>query len=211
MDIQTLKAELEKDKADLKKELDEIRALKASLLQAPPEGGMTRADLIDAMKAVAEPATAIVRKLKPENAEARKLGPFEHPEGGEKYPKPPLAREVWFGCVDSQADTRAILRQRTDDLTYFEVEALNTLSASLSGGQRRMCRDGKWRVFVTQTGDAMHLMVPIKNPDDRADLPSFLAIVKELTTGERMPDAADMAAQLALLEQKVKELSAAKA
>jgi hypothetical protein len=50
-------------------------------------------------------------------------------------------------------------------------------------------------------------MVPIKDPDDRQDLPGLLAIFNELKTGARTPNASDLAAQVALLEQKVAELS----
>lgn len=158
-------------------------------------------------EAAAAPTNALVRKMKPENAEGRKIGPYEHPDGGEKYPKPDLPCEVFFGCKDSRTDTRAILRLHSNELTYFEVMALHELHQSLAPGQRRMTRDGKWRVFMTEHGDALHLMVPIKDPDDRQDLPGLLAIFNELKTGARTPNASDLAAQVALLEQKVAELS----
>lgn len=202
-DIQSLKA-------DLETQLAEARELIAQLRSQPSSGGLSKSDLKEIVEAAAAPTTAIVKKLKPENAQARKLGPFEHPEGGEKYPKPALKAQTFFGCTDSVKDTRAILRTNVEDLTYFEAIAVNELYDSLGKGQRRICRDGAWRVFVTDTGDQMHLMVPISNPDVRQKLPSFLEITREFQTGKKSGSTADLAETVARLEQQVKELSAAR-
>lgn len=207
MDIQSLKAELEAQLADAKALTDELRAKVA----APVSGGLDEAALTRIVNAAAAPTNVLAQKLKPENAEARKLGPFEHPEGGEKYPKPALNGEFFFGCTDAQQDTRAMLRQRASDLTYFEVVALNELYESLGPSQRRTCRDGKWKVFVTESGEQMHLMVPIKDPDTRHDLPSFLAIIQEFKSGTRQLTPSDLAVQVARLEQQVRELQGASA
>lgn len=201
-DIQSLKA-------DLETQLAEARALIASL-KNQPSGGLSKSDLKEIVEAAAAPTTVLAKKLKPENAEARKMGPFEHPEGGEKYPKPALKAEVFFGCTDSVKDTKGILRTRVEDLTYFEAVAVNELYDSLGRGQRRICRDGAWRVLVSDTGDQMHLMVPITNPDTRQKLPSFLEIVREFRTGQTQASAADLAATVARLEQQVQELTAAR-
>lgn len=214
-DIQTLKAELEK-------ELAEARRIKEELLAARPTG-FSKDDLKEVLAAVAgpkdEPQAGLIGVMPngmPEQAGVPR-GPFEHPEGGGKYPKPHVLTkegapvEVFFGCKDIRTDTKGTLRLRHDDLSYVEAKALKELYESLAPGQRRVTRDGKWRVTVTEFGDQMHLLVPIKDPDDRQDLPGLLAIINELKTGTRTPNPADLAAQVALLEQKVAELSATQA
>lgn len=214
-DIQTLKAELEANNEAVKAQLAELAALKAQL-QAQA-GGLSKEDLKDILATVAPKkedwldggGTAWKMPNGQPERQGRKLGPFEHPDGGERFPKPTLpCEDIFYGCVDSARDTRAMLRIRLDEITYFEAVAINELYASLGNGQRRVCRNGKWKVLKSDQGDRLDLLVPIKNPDDRQDLPSLLNIINELKTGERTKDAADMAEELALLKQQVAALSA---
>jgi hypothetical protein len=128
------------------------------------------------------------------------VGPFEHPDGGIKHPKPALKREIVFG--------RPL---PLTELTYAEVLALNALSDSLTRSQRRLARDGKWKASVSDDDQRLTISIPVKTIDDRQDLPSFLAIVQELTTGERALDATDMLAELTLLKAKMASLEAARA
>lgn len=203
-DIQTLKAELESQIEEAKRLNEQVRA---QLAQA--SGGLSEAALTRIVEAAAAPANTLAKKLKPENAEARKLGPFEHPEGGEKFPKPHVFNAngggevaIWYGCSD-RTDTRGILRIHHNEITYWEAQALVQLYGSLGKGERRTCRDGKWRVVVSDMGDRMDLLVPIKSADDRHDLPSFLEVIQELQTGHRTANAMELAERVALLEQQL--------
>ena len=151
-----------------------------------------------AAKAAAGPSQVLAAKLKPENADHLHMGPFEHPLGGIQMPKPPLARECWF----------AGQQLRHNEITYVEAVALNALSASLSRAQRRIARDGKWSARVSDDDQRLYISVPMKTIDDRAELPSFLEITQELTTGERALDQAELAAEVALLRSEVQRMKA---
>ena len=197
---------LEERFADLERRNAELmEALEAKLTEPTPAAptGFTPDVLEQILKrtteAAAGPAQVLASKLKPENADHRLLSPFEHPEGGEKFPKPALAREMWF----------AGQMLRVGELTYWEVLALNELSKTLSRGQRRVCRDGKWKAFVSEDDQRLTISVPMKTMDDRQDLPIFMQIVQELTSGERAPDVSEMAAELARLKQQMAQLQGA--
>ena len=192
-DLEARFAELAQRNAQL------MAALEAKIETAAPASGFT-ADQLEQMltrvtSAAAEPSNILARKLKPENADHLHASAFEHPLGGLEKPKPELAREVVF-----------MGRVRKDDLTYAEVLAVNALSASLTRSQRRICRDGLWKAYVSDDDKTLTISVPAKTIDDRQDLPSFLAIVTELTDGARALDQADILAELTLLRAQVSDL-----
>jgi len=177
--------------------------LEARIADEAPAGGINAAQLESILTKVAEnaagPSQMLAKQFKVE-FDHKQMGPFEHPEGGINHPKPELKREIVFGGPMRQVE-----------LTYAEVVALNALSESLGRGQRRLARNGKWKAIVNDENDRLTISIPVKTIDDRADLPSFLQIVQELTTGEREKDTADLAAELVLLRNQVKELQAAHA
>lgn len=179
-----------------------MAALEAKWESAQPAGGIDAAQLekilIKVSEASAGPAQVLASKLKPENADHLHRSAFEHAEGGLAKPKPPLKREIVFGRPLPIAE-----------LTYAEVLALNALSDSLGRSQRRIARDGKWTVQVSDDDRRLTIKVPVRNIDDRYDLPSFIEIVQELTTGERVMGTADLVAELALLKAQMAELQGA--
>jgi hypothetical protein len=93
-----------------------------------------------------------------------------------------------------------------DELTYAEVEAVNTLNASLRRSERRVCHDGKWVAKVSDDDQTLLIQIPVKTIDDRADLPPFLQILQELTSGERAQDVGELAQELALLKSQMAQL-----
>ena len=179
-----------------------MAALEAKWEAQQPAGGIDAAQLEKILTKVAEasagPAQVLASKLKPENADHLHRGPFEHKLGGIDMPKPALKREIIFGRPLPIAE-----------LTYAEVVALNALSDSLSRSQRRLARDGRWKAFVSDDDQRLTIQVPVKNIDDRYDLPSFLEIVQELTTGERVMDTADILAELSMLKAQLETVKAA--
>lgn len=150
-----------------------------------------------AATAAAEPSNILARKLKPENADDLHMSPFEHKKGGLEMPKPPFPREVLFAGA----------RVRVADVNYPEALAIVKLDSTLARGQVRTCRDGKWKAFVSDDDKRLTVSVPMKTIDDRQDLPSFLEICQELTTGERSLDHADLVAEMAMLKAELAELS----
>jgi hypothetical protein len=196
------------DKNDLEARFAELAARNAQLmaaleakLDAPASGGISA----DQLEAILTRATAsasktsemIASKIKPENVDHLQMSPFEHPEGGIKFPKPELVRETFiYGG-----------RLRKDELTYWEVEAVNRLNASLNRSQRRVTHDGKWVAQVSDDDGTLLIRVPVKTIDDRADLPPMLQILQELTSGERTQDVGEMATELALLKSQVAKLT----
>jgi hypothetical protein len=179
-----------------------MAALEAKWEAQPTAGGIDAGQLERILTRVQEsaagPSQMLARQFKVEFDHLQR-GPFEHPEGGINHPKPGLKREIIFG--------RPL---PLTELTYAEVLALNALSDSLSRSQRRLARDGKWKATVSDDDQRLTISIPVKTIDDRQDLPSFLGIVQELTTGERALDAADMLAELTLLKAKVAEMDAAR-
>lgn len=195
-DIEARFAEL----AERNKQL--MAALEAKL--APQAGGIS-ADQLEAMltrvtAAAAEPSNVLARKMKPENADHLHVSVFEHPKGGLEQPKPDLNRELVF-----------LGRIRKDDLTFAEVLAVNALNATLKRAERRLARNGTWKASVSDDDDTLTISVPVKTIDDRQDLPSFLAIVQELTSGDKPLDPADILAELTILRAQVAGLQAASA
>lgn len=187
------------------KALEERNQQLMAMLEAkiePASGGLTREDFLlgmtQAMSAANKTSELIASKHKPENVDHLQRGPFEHPDGGIAKPKPALKREMIFGG-----------RLRADELTYAEVEALNALSDSLSRSQKRLARDGKWSATVSDDDTRLTIRVPVKTIDDRQDLPPFLGIVLELTSGNRALETADVLAELMLLRSQVADLQAA--
>jgi hypothetical protein len=190
-------------KAELQAGLDELAALKAQYASAPaPSGGIDAATLESILTRTSKAASAgselLASKLKPENVDHLNLSPFDHPEGGLKVPKPLLAREMWFGGF----------HLREHELTFAEVAALNLLSSTLMRSQRRVTHNGQWVATVSDDDARLQISVPMKTMDQRSDLPSFLLIIQELTSGERAIDAASMAEEMALLRNKVARLEA---
>jgi hypothetical protein len=186
------------------KELAERNAKLMALLEAKHEsesaGGLT-ADQLEgiltrssaaAAKAAGHATEILASKLKPENVDHLQRGPFEHPEGGIKHPKPALVREIIWGKPLT-----------IEELTYAEVLACNALSASLDRSQRRLARDGKWVAFVSDDNQRLTIRVPVKTIDDRQDLPSFIGIVTELTNGEKPLDQGAILSELALLKAEM--------
>lgn len=187
---------------------EQLRALEAQIkaMQAGPPvggGGFDAATLESILSRVTSAASKnselIASKYKPENVDHLHKGPFEHPLGGIQMPKPELPREVHFAGG----------RLRLDELTYAEACAVVDLSKSLSRSQRRIARDGKWICKVSDDDARMQISVPLKNIDDRNDLPPFLQICEELTTGERPLDTAELAQEVALLRRQVAAMQAA--
>lgn len=178
-----------------------MKALEQKWEAAQPSGGIDAGQLEQILTRVTEaaagPAQVLASKLKPENVDHLEMGPFEHKEGGIKFPKAAVAprREIVWGKP-----------LKLDELTYAEVLALAALDASLARSQRRIARDGKWVAMVSDDDQRLTIRVPVKTIDDRQDLPSFLQIVTELTTGERALDAADLAAELVLLKRQMAEM-----
>jgi hypothetical protein len=197
-----------KEEKDLETRFAELAATNAKLMAAleakvdAPSGQFTPEVLREIMSGVAEAAAApsnlLARKMKPENADHLHVSVFEHPKGGIEMPKPPLARELVF-----------LGRIKEADLTYAEVLAVNELNASLGRSQRRLCRDGKWKAIVSDDNATLTISVPVKTIDDRQDLPAFIAIVQELTSGERPLDQADILSELAMLRTQVAQLQGA--
>lgn len=150
--------------------------------------------------AAAGPSQVLASKLKPENADHEHKSAFEHPEGGIVKPKPALKRIVHWGRPLTTAE-----------LSYAEVLAANALSDSLARGQKRVARDGKWKAIVSDDDTTVTISVPVKTIDDRQDLPAFVQILSELTTGERALDQGDLIAELALVKAALKDLQSAHA
>lgn len=177
-----------------------IALLEAKAEAQAPVGGIDAATL----KAILSETTAaasrgselLASKMKPENVDHRHLGPFEHPLGGIEMPKPELLRETTY--VGG--------RIRLDELTYPETLAVNALNASLARSQRRVCRDGKWVAQVSDDDQRLTIRIPVKNMDDRNDLPPFIQIMQELTSGERAQDVGELAQELALLKAQMAKL-----
>lgn len=196
-DLETRFAEL----AERNKQL--MALLEAKLETAAPSGGIDAGQLETILTrvsiAAAGPAQVLASKLKPENADHLHLGPFEHPEGGLKRPKPALVRDTYaYGA-----------RLRMDEITYVEAEAVNVLNRSLRRSERRVCHDGKWVAKVSDDDQTLLISVPCKTIDDKADLPPFLQILQELTSGERAQDVGELAQELALLKSQMATLQAA--
>lgn len=160
------------------------------------DGAQLERILTRVTEAAAGPSQVLASKLKPENADHLHVSPFEHKAGGLAQPKPALKRETVF-----------LGRVRKEDLTYAEVLAVNALSDTLARSQRRLARDGKWKAVVSDDDSTLTISVPTKTIDDRQDLPSFLEIVQELTTGERALDQADILSELTILRAQVAALS----
>jgi len=182
----------------------EVNERLMAALEAKTEVAPTSGITPDQLEAILTRATAsaskgselIASKYRPENVDHLHKGPFEHPDGGIAHPKPPLVvgddgdGEMFFGGF----------RLRDGDVTYVEAEALNRLSASLGRGQRRLARNGMWSAEVNDRNNRLTIRVPMKTIDDRADLPSLLQVVMELTSGARVLETADVLAELALLK-----------
>lgn len=196
---------LEAKLAELDAKMTAMLDLEERLKASAPQGGITN-DQLERMltrvtEAAAGPAQVLASKLKPENPDHLHKGPFEHPEGGIAFPKPELVRETTFVGA----------RLRLDELTYAEVLAVNALHASLKRSQRRISRGGKWVAQVSDDDQALTIRVPVKNIDDRGDLPPFIQIMQELATGERAQDVGELAQELALLKAQMANLTAASA
>lgn len=199
-----------RDERDLEARFEELSKRNAHLMTlleaklepapAPAPAGIS-ADQLESilMRSTANASKTselIASKIKPENVDHLHKGPFEHPQGGIAMPKPALKREGLF----------AGRWMRLEELTWVEAVAFNALSDTLTRGQRRLARDGKWIAKVTDDDTKLLLSVPMKSIDDRAELPSFLEICQELTSGTRAPDQAELAAEMALLKQQMATL-----
>ena len=201
-----------KDEKDLEARFAELAARNAQLMaaleakMAPAAGGGISAEQLQSILSTttanaSRASELIASKLKPENADHRHLGPFEHPEGGIKFPKPALVRDTVFAGG----------RLKLDELTYPEALAVNALNASIKRSQRRVCRDGKWIAKVSDDDATLVVSVPVKNIDDRNDLPPFIQIMQELTSGERAQDVGEIVQELALLKAQMATLQNAHA
>lgn len=198
------------EQKDLEARFAELAATNAKLMAAleakiePAAGQFTPAVLKEIMSGVAEaaaaPSNVLAKKLKPENADHLHVSVFEHPLGGIEMPKPQFHRDVVF-----------LGRVRPEDLTYAETLAVNALSQSLKRSERRICRDGKWKAIVSDDDKTLTVSVPAKTQDDRQDLPAFIAIVQELTSGEKPLDQADVLAELTILRAQIADLQAVRA
>ena len=97
---------------------------------------------------------------------------------------------------------------RAEEVTYLEWQAVNALSESLGRSQRRIAREGTWSATVNDQDTRISLSVPMKTMDDRQNLPSFLVICQELTTGARQKDQGELAHEVAALREELSRLSA---
>lgn len=159
---------------------------------------MFLAGIKEAMKGATQATEVLASKMKPEGDHQQK-SPFDHPEGGIKFPKEAIApkREIVWGKPLTLGE-----------LTYAEVLALQKLDASLARSQRRLARDGKWKAWVSDDDQRLTISVPVKTIDDRQDLPPFIQIVTELTGGDRELNQADILAELTMLKAKLEALEA---
>lgn len=90
-----------------------------------------------------------------------------NPKGDREHPRPQLARETWF-CG---------YRLQWEELTRDELEALNRIKPGVY-------HDGRWKVEERTpgmpNGPLMISLAEIGDKDQRASLPSLLAIAREL-------------------------------
>lgn len=193
---------------DLKAQLaalqEQLEAQKSA--GAPPP--WLEAMLSRVTKASSQASELLASKIKPENATHRQLGPFEHPEGGIKFPKEYRHTDGHVSEFHRPEIIFAGRLMRAEECTYVEWGAVNKLSESLARSQRRIARDGKWVATVNDADTRLHISVPMKTMDDRHNLPPFLLILQELTTGARQKDQAELATEVAMLHEEVARLRA---
>lgn len=184
----------------------ELEAMKASAA-APP---WLETMLLRVTKASSAASELLASKLKPENADHLHRGPFEHPEGGIKYPKE--YRRADGSVADFHRDEIVYAGRimRAEECSYAEWLAVNALSESLGRGQRRVARENKWKATVDDH-DRLTISVPMKTIDDRANLPPCLVIFQELTTGARQKDPLELATEVALLRDEIERMKRAAA
>lgn len=142
----------------------------------------------------------IVRASKPvvtNNPEYSEITPFTHPEGERHHPGPKLTRKTFF-CGG---------REREETMTIAEVEAYNAITESCTA------RGGLWQAEVRGVGgdQLLHIYVPSKTIDQRAELPSLLEILRELKSGQRIPSATTLMDRVTDLERQLAALENASA
>lgn len=183
----------------------------AQVFQAANNQGDKHGELIAAITKLAESSQQIAvetkRQTRFQNAEATGLSPFDydsrceqcrtvtpHADGRLPHPKPALKYRTFF-CFN---------KQTAESLTPLEVELFNSFTES------RTARHGTWKADLGRDGniDALSIEVPFVGGDNRGSLPSLAQILTELLTGEPVPDAVNLVAELAALRQKVAELDA---
>lgn len=200
-DLEARFAELAAKNASIEERNAQLMAMLEAKFEAQPQAtgidaATLKAILTETTAAASRGSELLASKMKPENVDHRHIGPFEHPDGGIANPKPELLRETTY--VGG--------RIRLDELTYPEALAVNALNASLSRAQRRVCRDGKWVAQVSEDDQRLTIRIPVKNIDDRSDLPPMIQIMQELTSGERAQDVGELAQELALLKSQMAKL-----
>lgn len=206
----TIKPTDEQPQDDLRAQLaamqEQLLAMQAN--SAPP---WLETMLARVTKASSQASELLASKMRPENSDHLHLGPFEHAEGGLKFPKEYRHTDGHVSDFHRPEIVYAGRILRTDEVTYQEWKAANALSESLGRGQRRIARDGKWSAVVNDGDTRLHISVPMKTMDDRHDLPSFLVICQELTTGARQKDPSELAEEVAKLRDEVARLTKAAA
>lgn len=169
--------------------IDKIAQISAS------GGGLTNEQLDKLLeKTAGTTAEAFRHALIPENKVHPAISAFSYPEGDLKRPKPVLR------CLKTNKPLEAIFcgyRQRTDNLTPEEIDALN----ALSDGQTYEARNGSWTAQVVKDGAKDLLLVHCAEAIDRdraRDLPPMLNVLVELKSG---PQAVDLGSLIRQLEE----------
>lgn len=188
--------------AAMQQQLEAMQA--ASAASAPP---WLETMLARVTKASGQASELLASKLKPENADHLHLGPFEHKEGGIKFPKEYRHADGHVSDFHRAEIVYAGRILRAEEVTYLEWQAVNELSESLGRAQRRIARDGTWAATVNDQDTRLQLSVPMKTMDDRQNLPPFLLICQELTSGARQKDQAELATEVASLREELARLS----
>ena len=110
---------------------------------------------------------------------------------GKKIPKASFVREVYSNNH----------REDESQCTPTEVDAYNVLSASLTPGSARTTRGGRYVARVNPEGTRLSIFFPCKNEDDRYDVPTIIALCRELTDGVKDVTHEDLLARMLRLEQ----------
>jgi hypothetical protein len=131
------------------------------------------------------------------SCKARERHPTENGEPGKfGHPKPKLKHETFFcGGI-----------QREDWLTPMEIDLFNQFEKSTTA------REGRWTATLSRDGTrkVLHIALPYRGADVRAELPPLTTILLELIYGPAIADPmqqlqmiTDMQKQIAALEAKL--------
>lgn len=160
--------------------IDKIASLSAN------GGGITSEQLDKLLeKTAGTTADAFRNALIPENKVHPHVSVFSYPEGEIARRSPTLKMETIF-CG---------YRQRADNITPEEVEAVN----ALADGQSYEARGGLWKAWTARNGSRSVLMIHCDEAVDRdraRDLPPMLHVLLELKNGPQAVDLGTLTRQL---------------